>query len=93
MATLAARDAALYVAMARVAATVAIGSGQIAIVWYGIRAMQRTGDRRAAEQDQRHNETMTALDTLIRQSNAQTATLQEHTAALRELTIRTTREN
>lgn len=46
-------------------ASIAIGIGQIAIVWYGIRAMQRAGDRRAREQDQRHEETMTALRELI----------------------------
>ena len=56
-ATLAARDAALWVAIAQVA----IGAGQIAIVWYGIRAMQRMGQTRAREQDQRHAEAMAAF--------------------------------
>ena len=46
-------------------AAVAIGVGQLAVAWYGIRAMQRAGNRRAREQDQRHVETMTALRELI----------------------------
>ena len=56
---------ALWVAVAQVAASLAIGIGQIAVVWYGIRAMQRTGAQRAHEQDQRHTEAMRALDALI----------------------------
>ena len=46
-------------------AAIAIGIGQLAVVWYGIRAMQRAGNQRAREQDQRHVETMTALRELI----------------------------
>ena len=68
IATLAAREAALavnkaglWIAVAQVAATVAIGLAQVAVVWYGIRAMQRSGNQRAREQDQRHDEVMTAL--------------------------------
>lgn len=53
-ATVALRDASLWVALAQVTATLLIGGGQIAIVWFAIRAMQRTGDRRAQEQDTRH---------------------------------------
>ena len=62
IASLAAREAALWVAVAQVAATLAIGIGQIAVVWYGIRAMQRMGATRAREQDQRHEEAMTKAD-------------------------------
>ena len=62
IASLAAREAALWVAVAQVAATLAIGLGQIAVVWYGIRAMQRMGATRAREQDQRHEEAMTKAD-------------------------------
>ena len=39
-----------------------IGIGQIAVVWHGIRAMQRMGATRAREQDQRHEEVMTRAD-------------------------------
>ena len=42
------------------AAALVIGAGQIAIVWYGIRAIRRAGEHRAREQDQRHTETMRA---------------------------------
>ena len=87
IASLAAREAALWVAVAQVAATLAIGIGQIAVVWYGIRAMQRMGATRAREQDQRHEEAMTkadqrheeamtALNELIRAGQAQTAALE-----------------
>ena len=59
------RGNALWVAGAQVAATLAIGIGQIAVVWFGIRVMQRAGERRSAEQDQRHTEAMRALEALI----------------------------
>ena len=55
-------ESALWVAVAQIAASLAIGIGQIAVVWYGIRAMQRAGAQRAREQDQRHAEAMTRLD-------------------------------
>ena len=56
--------------------SVAIGAGQIGIVWYGIRAMNRSSEerakdraqreageqQRAAREDQRHAEAMQALD-------------------------------
>ena len=55
--------------------SVAIGAGQIGIVWYGIRAMNRSSEerakdraqreageqQRAAREDQRHAEAMQAL--------------------------------
>ena len=52
------------------------GDTSIAIVWYGIRAMQRADDRRAREQDQRHNESMTALWALIARSDTQIRALE-----------------
>ena len=56
--------------------SVAIGAGQIGIVWYGIRAMNRSSEerakdraqreageqQRAAREDQRHAEAMQVLD-------------------------------
>ncbi len=62
---LALQEGAVWVAVAQVAATIVIGLGQIAIVWFGIRVMQRTGAQRAREQDQRHEEAMNALRELI----------------------------
>ncbi len=57
---------------ATLASSVAIGLGQIGIVWYGIRAMNRASAARdramnqaARVADQRHTETMRALETLI----------------------------
>ena len=72
LATLVFREQTLWVARAQVVVTLLIGLGQIAIVWIGIRAMQRAGDIRAQEQDRRHTdaqnahaEAMTALRELI----------------------------
>ena len=62
VATLAIREASMWVAVAHVAATLIIGAAQIAIVWHGIRVMQRTGERRAREQDQRHVEAVRQQD-------------------------------
>ena len=72
-ATLAVRRTGLWIAGAHVAATVVIGLGQIAVVAWGIRAMQRASDqrsrdardeaRRLAQADERrHAEAMQALD-------------------------------
>ena len=38
-----------------------IGIGQLAVVWYGIHIMNIDGERRAREQDRRHDATMAAL--------------------------------
>ena len=48
--------------VATLATGVAIGLGQIGIVWYGIRAMTRSTGHRADEHDRRHTETMTAQE-------------------------------
>ncbi len=61
----------LWAAYGQIAATILIGAGQIAIVWYGIRAMQRQGQQRSREQDQRHEESMTALKALIERTAPQ----------------------
>ncbi len=75
LATLALLGAGNWIA----AAHVAVGLIQAGIVWTGIRAMQRAGDRRAAEQDQRHAEAMAVQ----RESHA------EAMIALRALIART----
>ena len=84
------------IAAGHVAATLIVGFGQVGIVWYGIRAMQRSGADRAREHDQRHAAQMAALDAqgrrldvLIRQSDESNAALRESTAALREVVTRT----
>ena len=46
-ATLAIRSASLWAVYGQIAATVTIGLGQIAVVAWGIRAMQRATERRA----------------------------------------------
>lgn len=65
IATLGMRKTGLWIAAAHVAVALIVGGGQIGIVWYGIRAMQRMGSERAREQDNRHAEAMRALEALI----------------------------
>ena len=73
---LAFQEAGLWIATAHVAATHVIGAGQIGIVWYGIRAMNRASEQRsndaraearclAAADERRHAEAMRALEALI----------------------------
>lgn len=91
LATLAIREKTLWVAIGQLL----IGVGQIAVVWIGIRAMQHAGARRAQDQDQRHAESMTALQELIARTSRSTEHHdQRHTeamTALHELIARTTR--
>ena len=72
-ATLAVRRTGLWIAGAHVAATVVIGLGQIAVVAWGIRVMQRASDQRSRDareeashlaqaDERRHAEAMRALD-------------------------------
>ena len=58
--SLAISAAALWVAAASLVAQVAIGAGQIAAVWHGIRSMIASGQARTREHDQRHEESITA---------------------------------
>ena len=65
----------LWVAVAQVTATVVVSFSQIAVVWAGIRAMQRSCALRAHEQRQRRAEAMCrpdqqcfALDALIKRT-------------------------
>jgi len=48
--------------VATLSTNVAIGLGQIGIIWYGIRAMTRSTKERADEHDKRHAEAMTPQD-------------------------------
>ena len=56
----------LWISGAHVVATVVIGLGQIAVVWYGIRAMMRAGERREREHERRHAESMRRFDVQAR---------------------------
>lgn len=81
--------------VATLATSVAIGLGRIGIVWYGIRAMNRSTDERAKDRQQharaldqliRRSDTLIRQsDTLIRQSDAQIRQLDAGTMALRTL--------
>lgn len=72
IATLAARQASLWVAAAQVGAALIVGATQAWLIWLGLRAMRRASDSRdralAAQEraaDQRHTEAMRALEALI----------------------------
>ena len=86
--------------IATLAATVLTGFGQIGIVWYGIHAMTRATERRAADArdgarrasqatDQRHAEVMQALDIQRQAFREQGDALREQTSALAALVART----
>ena len=77
LATLAIRKWGLWAAFGQIA----IGLGQIAVVWFGIRVMRQAGERPAKEQDQRHTQIM--ADQRTRHDEAM--------LALRELIARTGR--
>ena len=68
-ASLAAQQAGLWIAGAHIAVGLAVGIAQVAVVAWGIRAVQRAADRRADESrrleaadERRHAEAMQALD-------------------------------
>ncbi len=74
--------ASLWAAFGHITVAATIGLGQIAIVWYGIRTMQKMGAQRAREQDSRHEEVLRESDRrheeVLRESD------RRHEAALRE---------
>ena len=71
--------------VATLATGVAIGLGQIGIVWYGIRAMTRSTGHRADEHDRRHTEAMTAQEK--RHAEAMTAQEKRHAEVMAALDI------
>ena len=85
LATLALRESALWVAIAQVSATLVVGCAQVAVVWFGIRVMRIAGDRRAAEQDQRHAEAM--RESGERHTEAMRESGERHAEAMRALEV------
>ena len=90
----------LWVAVASLVAQVIIGTGQIAIVWYGIGAMVTSGAERARENDKRHLEAMKnhaeamknhaeAMKKAEERAREHDQRHAESMAALRELIVRT----
>ena len=45
-----------------------VGAGQCALIWYGLRLMQRGTERREEQSKRQHEETMAALDTRHREA-------------------------
>ena len=71
---------------ATLASNIAIGLGQIGIVWYAIRAMTRSAKDRSDDHDKRHTEAMAAQD----KRHAETmAALEIQRQALETLIVRT----
>ena len=71
-------DAATALAtMALVVVGLVIGTGQIAVVWFGISRMTRAGEAREREQERRHKEAMDALAEERRQSEERVRTDRE----------------
>lgn len=58
----------VLVTIALVVVALVVGLAQVAVVWHGINQMSQATRTRAAEQDQRHKEAMTALHALIRKN-------------------------
>ena len=79
LATLALRTHTLWVTSAQVLIAALVGAGQIAIVWYGIRAMREASTTRSDEQDLRHTEAMRKLD------DERAASERRHTETMRAL--------
>ncbi|MXW49877.1 MAG: hypothetical protein F4X81_00225 [Gammaproteobacteria bacterium] len=87
---LAINAAALWVAAAALVAQVVIGAGQIAVVWHGIRSMIASGQARACEHDQRHEEAMRKYDQRHEETMRMNDQRHEETmTALRALITRT----
>ena len=74
--------ASLWAAFGHITVAATIGLGQIAIVWYGIRTMQKMGAQRAREQDSRHEEVLRESDR--RHEEALRESDRRHEKALRE---------
>ena len=65
---------------ATLASNIAIGLGQIGIVWYAIRALTRSAKDRGNDHDKRHTEAMTAHDR--RHAEAMTTHDRRHAEAM-----------
>ena len=74
--------------IALVAVGLLIGSGQIAVVWWGIRSMVRSGEARERDHERRHRETMADIaarheEAGKRHAEAMRASGERHEEALR----------
>ena len=70
---------------ATLATNIAIGLGQIGIVWYGIRAMTRSAKDRSDDHEKRHAEAMTTHDR--RHAEAMAAQDKRHAETMAALDI------
>ena len=95
-ATLAIREWTLWVAVASLAVSAVVGGLQCFLIWRGLVIMRRAADARdralenqRREADQRHAESMAAINAMAAALAANTATLAETTAALKVIVERT----
>ena len=68
MATLELSRIGLWISAIHAFISLIVGVVQCALIWYGLRLMQRGTERREAQSKRQHEETMTALDTRHRES-------------------------
>ena len=71
--------------IATLASNIAIGLGQIGIVWYAIRAMTRSAKDRGDDHDKRHTDAMTTQDK--RHAESMTAQDKRHAETMAALEI------
>lgn len=80
MATLELSRIGLWVFAIHTFISLIVGVVQCALIWYGLRLMQRGTERREAQSKRQHEETMTALDTRHRESMRALEALIERTS-------------
>ena len=68
MATLELSRIGLWISAIHAFISLMVGVGQCALIWYGLRLMQRGTERREEQSKRLHEETMAALDTRHRES-------------------------
>ena len=70
----------LWIAAIHAFISLIVGVGQCALIWYGLKLMQRGTERREEQSKRQHEETMAALDTRHRESMRALEALIERTS-------------
>ena len=90
IATLELSRISLWISAIHALISLIVGVGQCALIWYGLRLMQRGTERREEQSKRLHEETMAALETRHRENmGAQEARHRESMRALEALIERT----
>ena len=92
LATLELSRIGLWISAVHAFISLIVGFGQCALIWYGLKLMQRGTERREEQSKRQHEETMAALDTRHREAMRDTdARHRESMRALEALIERTSR--